>query len=69
VLRPAGNPEPGTLTEPRGPYSFHLRVLVPGRRERREIQRRVRRINAQLRGGTKRNTPPYGAAGSARQDP
>jgi hypothetical protein len=57
VLGPAGNSEPSTLTEPRGPDSLHVRVLVPGRRERREIRRRVRRINAQLRGGTKRNTP------------
>jgi hypothetical protein len=35
------------LAEPRGPHSNHVRVLVPGRRERRQIRRRLRRINRQ----------------------
>jgi hypothetical protein len=55
VLGPAGNPELGRLAEPRGPDSLHVRVLVPGRRERREIQRRIKRANAQPRGGTTRH--------------
>jgi hypothetical protein len=48
VLGPTGNQAPGMLAEPRGPDSLHVRVLVPGRRERREIQRRIQRINKQL---------------------
>jgi hypothetical protein len=57
VLGPAGNPEPGKLAEPRGPDSLHVRVLVPGRRERRDILRRIKRINAQPRDRTNRNRP------------
>jgi hypothetical protein len=47
VLGPAGRPE--DLMEPRGPNSNHVRVLVPNRRERREIKRRARQANMQLR--------------------
>lgn len=47
VLGPAGRPE--VLIEPRGPNSNHVRVLEPNRQERRQIKRRVRQANMQLR--------------------
>jgi hypothetical protein len=43
VLGPGRHP--AELAEPRGPDSNHVRVLVPGRRERRQTRRRLRRIN------------------------
>ncbi len=46
VLGPLRNP--AELAEPRGPDSNHVRVLVPGRRERQQIRRRLRRINREV---------------------
>jgi hypothetical protein len=43
VLGP--NRRPADLAEPRGPGSSHVRVLVPGRREQRQIRRRHRRAS------------------------
>lgn len=39
------NRQPAELAEPRGPASNHVRVLVPGRREWRQIRRRLSRMN------------------------
>lgn len=39
--------EPADLAEPRGPDSGQVWVMVPGRRERRQIRRRIRRANRQ----------------------
>jgi hypothetical protein len=57
VLGPAGNPDPGSLAEPRGPDSLHVRVLVPQHRERRETRHRTKRINARPHDGTIQNWP------------
>ena len=65
VLGPAR--QPADLAAPRGPDSTHVRVLVPGRRERRQIRRRLRRINRQsLRAN--RAQPPSQAPGDVEQN-
>lgn len=46
VLGPLRNP--AYLAEPRGPDSNHVRVLVPSRRERQQVRRRVRRIDREM---------------------
>jgi hypothetical protein len=48
------------LAEPRGPDSTHVRVLVPGRRERRQTRRRLRRANRQTLAVTRRRPPAQG---------
>lgn len=55
VLGPAR--QPADLAEPRGPDSTHVRVLVPGHRERRQIRRRLRRINRQSLRANKTQPP------------
>lgn len=39
----------GLLTEPRGPDSLFVRVLVPSTRERRQLRRLIRRANRRVR--------------------
>jgi hypothetical protein len=46
VLGPARNPT--DLAEPRGPNSGQVWVMVPARREGRQIRRRIRRMNQQI---------------------
>ena len=58
VLGPAR--QPADLAEPRGPDSTHVRVLVPGRHERRQIRRRLRRINRQSLRANKTQPPSQG---------
>ena len=58
--------QPADLAEPRGPDSTHVRVLVPGRRERRQIRRRLRLINRQSLRASK--TQPSLQAPSNEQD-
>jgi hypothetical protein len=51
ILGPSGHT--ADLAEPRGPESNQVRVLVPGRRERRQMQQRIRRLNEQTPGSSR----------------
>jgi hypothetical protein len=52
ILGPSGHE--ADLAEPRGPESNQVRVLVPGRKERRQMQQRVRRLNEQAPASARR---------------
>jgi hypothetical protein len=52
ILGPSG--PTADLAEPRGPESNQVRVLVPGRRELRQMRRRIRRLNEHAPASVKR---------------
>jgi hypothetical protein len=57
--------QPADLAEPRGPDSNHVRVLVPGRRERQQIRRRLRRANREMLRNNRRLPPSQALDGTA----
>jgi hypothetical protein len=57
--------QPANLAEPRGPDSNYVRVLVPGRRERRQSRRRLRRANRQMLRNNKSRPPSQALDGPA----
>lgn len=49
--------QPADLVEPRGPASNHVRVLLPGRREQRQIRRRAKKLMRPNRQGLHNEEP------------